>query len=336
MATIFPQSGWEQKKLWETILWKEAQNEIWWKNWMGASANNIIQKKTDLEAQKGYKIAFGLQPRLTSTGLTASGTTKSNELEGNEENMTFYGDSVSIDHWRHAVKNAGKFNTQKQAFDAKVAMKDALKIWVAEKMDGLFFSTMNTSPTHVLTVGGDTTNGVSASNFAATNELLLTHIRKLPYLAKTQRIKPLRIGGRNYFVLLMHDQVAYQLQQKYSTTVQTWYDTMVRAKERGENNPVFSGALGVVGGGGASIILHNHDNANLRADTTSTAACYSLLLGQQAGLYAVAQEPTWTEKLFDYDDKLGVATDFMSGVKKAQFNSDDFGVYSVRSYAATI
>ena len=43
---------------------------------------------------------------------------------------------------------------------------------------------------------------------------------------------------------------------------------------------------------------------------------------------------SWNEELFDYGNSLGVAGGLIWGLKKAQFNSADFGTIVVSSYAA--
>lgn len=333
----FALSGWKEVELWAKTLWTELNNELWWKDKIGDGITNVVQRKTDLQAAKGHKILFGLRPRLTSSGQKAAQTnyTRKDELEGKEEDMTFYGDSVTISYYRHAVKHPGQFYVQKVPFDVKFNMKEALKVWAVEKLDGLFFTAFaggNFNQSHIVTIGG---NQAPGSMSLATNELTIADIRKLPILARQKRINPIKIGGRNYYYLLMHDDAAHRLMSKYSTNSQSWYEMMLQARERAPGNPLFQGAMGIIGGVGAGVILDRHDNANLFG-TTSGPECYSLLLGAQAGLYAVAKPTSWTEKLFDYDDKLGIATGFMVGIKMATFNDDQHGAMSIRHYAPQI
>lgn len=323
-------SGLKEMEAWATKLWKQLNNEIWWRDWISDDESNIVQRKTDLTTQKGGKIHFGLLPRLTGVGKTADAT-----LEGAEEDMTIYGDSVSIQQYRHAVVWPGAYWVQKVPFDVKDSMNTALTIWGEEKLDGLFFSALAGAHTGTnrLTVG-DTS---PIHSLGATNELTLTTIRKLPFLAKAARIRPVNRRGRKYYVFLMHDQAAYRLQSAYSTSAQSWYDTMLRARDRDPDNPLFAGGLGMVAGGDRAVILQSHDNANLKGTTTaSDVACLSYILGAQSLLYGVAVEPWLTEKKFDYGNKYGLATGFMCGVRKAKFNADEYGVYKVVHWAPAL
>ena len=43
---------------------------------------------------------------------------------------------------------------------------------------------------------------------------------------------------------------------------------------------------------------------------------------------------SWVEELFDYQNQLGVSAGMIAGLKKTQFNSEDFGTITVSTYAA--
>jgi hypothetical protein len=43
---------------------------------------------------------------------------------------------------------------------------------------------------------------------------------------------------------------------------------------------------------------------------------------------------SWVEELFDYENQLGVSAGLIFGMKKTQFNSEDFGTIVVPTYAA--
>jgi hypothetical protein len=217
-------TGWGNAKVWEKMLWTEANDELWWKNWISDDKSNIIERNTDLTKNKGDQIVFGLLPRITDTGKT-----NDNDMEGSEQDLTFFGDSVTITQYKQAVINTGNYKSQIIPFEDLYAMKEALKVWAAERLDGLFFSAMNKAgwnqTNNVLTVG--TTKYTQASMTLSANELLLADIRKLPYFARQRRINPLRIGGKNYYVLLMHDDAAARLMSVDPANVQSWYQTML-------------------------------------------------------------------------------------------------------------
>lgn len=43
---------------------------------------------------------------------------------------------------------------------------------------------------------------------------------------------------------------------------------------------------------------------------------------------------TQREKLFDYDDELGVKAGLIHGMKKSRYNGEDYGVITITTYAA--
>ena len=64
-----------------------------------------------------------------------------------------------------------------------------------------------------------------------------------------------------------------------------------------------------------------------------------MFCGAQAAVIGFGRENgpntmTWVEELFDYKNQLGVAAGMIWGAKKNVFNSQDFGVITVSSYAA--
>ena len=54
-----------------------------------------------------------------------------------------------------------------------------------------------------------------------------------------------------------------------------------------------------------------------------------------AGLVILESNMSWVEEYFDYQNQLGVSAGMIYGIKKTVFNSADFAVLTVSSYAAT-
>jgi N4-gp56 family major capsid protein len=104
-------------------------------------------------------------------------------------------------------------------------------------------------------------------------------------------------------------------------------------------NPIFSGALGVYNG----VILHEAFRVSQGVNSSTGAAISTVrravLCGAQSAFIGFGQntsfkEMSWQEKLFDYGNQLGVKAGSIFGLKKAVFNSTDFGTVVVSSYAA--
>lgn len=323
------------QKLYAKQLYKEARDELFFQKFMGQGENNIVQLKTDLRKEKGDIINFGIAMDLSGSGVTGD-----SELEGNEEALTTYTDSVTIDQIRNAVRVQGRLEEQKASYQIRETAKERLKFWLQETIDQKIFNhlcgdTSETFPAtalapdsnHVL-YGG---NATSDSDIDANDKFTAALISKAKVKALTlsPRIKSIRIGGREYYICVVHPYQAYDLRQDTD-----WQNAHYYASQRGLDNPIFTGSMGIYDG----VVIHVHP----KVYTTSTwgvggdvEGARALFLGAQAALYAIGGEPSWVEKDFDYANQTGVATGMIFGVKKARFNSADFGVIALDTAAAS-
>ena len=310
------------KKAWAKQLYKEAETESFFARFTGEGPNSIIQKKTDLRKEKGDSITIGLLMKLKGDGVLGEGM-----LEGNEEKLTILDFSVKVDQIRNGVKLAGSLTEQKAAVDLRTAAKDALKGWMGEKNEKDTFAALTKDPTpnRVLYAGGRAAeNAITASDTFST--AVISAARRKAMLANP-KVRPVNVNGKNWYVMVVD---SYQARDLKNDPI--WVAAQKDANLRGENNPIFTGALGTYDG----VILHEHENIIRTA--TGAGSIYvghALLMGAQAGVYAVAKEPNWVEKAFDYDDKVGFATGMIRGIEKAKFTDEesdetfDFGVVQV-------
>ncbi len=89
-------------KLWSKKLSVEVLKETEIADYIGEDENSLWQLKTETSKGAGDKITHGLRMQLTGPGIQGDGT-----LEGNEEQLTTYSDSIYIDQLRHAVRSTG-------------------------------------------------------------------------------------------------------------------------------------------------------------------------------------------------------------------------------------
>ena len=310
------------QRAWALDLWREVEDEIYWKKFISEGTDNIITKKTDLKTKPGNAITIPLLMKLTG-----SGTSGDNTLEGNEEALTYFDMEVTVGQKRHAVRSEGEEEEQKSWLNFRKNAKSALKMWMEELIDGSIFGALCSIPTanRVLYPTGCSAFG----DITTSNKLTTTMIRTAKLRAKmaTPKIRPVKVDGKEYYVLLVHPYAADDLKQD-----SVWVQSQREAGVRGKENPIFSGALGVYDG----VVLHDHEHVPLAAEGASGAQIsYNVLLGAQAGAYAVAKEPFWKEKKFDYENQLGIATGLIYGVRKSVFNGEDFATYTCPTSAAT-
>lgn len=320
------------RKVWSAKVWRESVKDIFFNKFMGRKGyqgqmkapdlDAIITVKQDLTKEKGDKITIPLRMRLTAEATN----TESASLEGNEESMTFYDYSITLVERGHAVKAKNKMALQRPAFDLRVEFKDGLRDWLTEYLDRTTMDALSTSPTSGETVWpNDATSTGTIETADVMSTTLIATAKRTARLA-TPKVRPVMVGGKEYYVLLLHD-----FQFKAIQAESTWTQAQREAGVRGLDNPIFSGAEGVWDG----VILHKYERVNTFGNWGSGSnldGAYALLLGAQAGVQAYAQYPQWYEKMFDYGRIPGVATDLIWEAGKTVFNSKDYAVITVPTY----
>lgn len=309
------------EKAWSKQLWKEAEKENFFSKFTGEGQDNIIQVKTELKKEAGDQITIPLVMRLTGDGVTGDSI-----LEGNEEKLQFYDCKVTVDQIRHAVRLEGQMEEQKTALNLRQSAKDGLKLWMIEKQEKMIVDALVANPTAGNVVYPD---GRNAENAIADGDVMSTAlISKAMRKAKTAtpKVRPVNVNGKKYYVMLVDNYQARDLKND-----EKWLQAQYNCAERGIDNPIFSGMLGVYDG----VVLHEYENLPRTATGASNAKVgHALLLGCQAGIKGVAKEASWKEKAFDYDNQMGFSTGAILGVKKSVFNEKDFAVVQVMTSSA--
>lgn len=358
-------------EIWQKELFADVIDKLYFTemNMMGSDDNNIIMVKDDLKKEKGDTITFPFTAKLTGNGVTGDA-----ELEGNEERINAYSEQVNIDQKRFGVRLTGKLDEKKNAYDMRQDAKNKLSIRIQEfierqmflKLGGVTNTTIN--DINGIVVGTDCTwsntpdfipdadeaagsgNRYLCANTSGTDALGATDLITPAIISKarvkaqlsTPKIQPLKINGKNYYVLFVHPWQAYDLKRN-AEFVQAQREAM----PRGEDNPLFTGALGVWDG----VIIHEHEYVpfldvsvagnSFRGAATGTDCavdCFrAILCGKQSAGFAQAVNPNgWVEKSFDYDNEVGFATGLIGGVQKLLFNSKEYGTISVDTAATAL
>ena len=186
-----------------------------------------------------------------------------------------------------------------------------------------------------------TTDQAVNSDSTATFNLNMIDKAKEKALIANPRIRPIRVDGGEYYVVYLHPIQVYDM--RTTTSDGQWFDiqraALIGAKNP-DDNPIFTGALGVYN---QCIIRQNEDVCPGVHSTTAaeqTSVRRALFLGAQAGCFAQSSRYSknspykWVEKLFNYEKELGISVQSLQGMKKTIFNSEDFGVITISTYAA--
>lgn len=349
------------QKKWSAALAVDDQKKSYFsRKFVGTSADNIIQRKTELESEPGDVISFDLSVQLRGAPVTGDF-----KVKGTEENLRFFSDTVKIDQVRKGVSAGGKMTRKRTAHNLRQVARDRLGDFWSAWQDELTFMYLagkrgvNADFIEALTYTGHAGNSFDApdtahivyggsatayNNIASTDKMAKITVEKAIVKADTMRqqdvtkqnMLPVMVMGEPHYVLLMHNFQEYDMRTADTTG---WIDIQkAAAGAEGRKNRIFTGGLGMIN----NAVLHKHVNVVRSTDAgagANVAVARALLLARQAGVVAWgipagAQRFTWTEELEDAGNEPMVYAGTIVGMKKTRFNSADYGVISVDTAAA--
>lgn len=328
---------------------------------IGTGPNSIIQLKDETQKGKGDQVTFGLRRQLIGAGVT-----ENQVLEGNEEALTTYSDSIIINELAHAVRvrNTQTIDSQRVMFNMREEANDGLVDWYADRMSLAFFLHVGGYTASTIDFEGRTLPIVGKPVYYGNNALIapsrqvwagtatndqtlgvsdtfnLTLIDKAVERAKlaNPKIRPVRVDGADKYVMYLHPTQVTSLRTNTSTG--QWLD-ITKAVYQGsrQNNPIYSGALGEYNGVVLREAEHVVPGVNSSTNAQINTVRRAVLLGAQAAVAAFGNDRgperyKRVEELFDYQREMGVSVQTVWGMKKTVFNSLDFGVVVVSTYAA--
>lgn len=370
MQTDFANLQPQKKRAWGHEAYKEFRENFFWDKFLGKGDTAVVERITEItKTDKGTSSAM---LRLVGD-LAGGGITGDNQLEGRESELKSYWQEVNIGRVRKGVRNKGILSEQKSVIEFRREGKDKLGRWMGELMDDLMFLTASgisyayntdgsTRDTPVgedpLTtldfandvappsanrhfnwngsalVAGDTTS--IANTFTVNYKLIIDAMVE----AMTRRIKPIKIGGKDYFIFLIHPRTYGALMKDAD-----FRNSIIHGMDRGKDNPVFTGATITYHG----AIIHQHNKVFNTMGAASGSkwgsggtvnGTRSLLVGAQAMALADLETPQWNEEEFDYGNQQGIAISKIFGILKPRFytrwdkSTEDFGVMAINHYIA--
>lgn len=328
---------------------------------VGPQSGMPIQLITALENDAGDNITYDLSLQLRMAPIEGDAI-----LEGNEENLNFYSDSLYIDQARQGVNVGGKMTRKRTLHDLRAVAKARQSEYWSRMFDELFFMYLSgargVNTDFIFPVGytGRANNAFSApdathlmfqgsvtkATLASTNKMDLASIDRALTKARVMgggttgvpQIQPIMVEGEEHYVLVMSPWQEYDLRTS-STSAGSWLDIQkAAAAAEGRKSPIFKGALGMYN----DVVLHTHKAVIRFSDYGSggnVAAARALFLGEQAAVCAFGSSGSgmrfdWHEEMEDRGNQLVVTTSSIFGIKKCTFNSLDFGVIALDTAAA--
>ena len=345
-VTAFGTNDAQTVKIWSTMTLREALKPTLTAKLMGTGKMAIIQRLIELEKSAGDQIKYDLLMQMTGAGVTGD-----NRMRVNEEALVYYQDTVNIDQLRnaHAFRRMSQQRTlHDMRMDAKVNLAD----WWAGKIDDYMFRCLcgDTTLSHGQTATAPTANhtiwsgdATSQATIGNNDQFSLADIDYAKEKAKTLTppIRPTGVNGNDMFVVVLHPYSVTDLRLDVANSAYVdWPTIQMMANQRGNSNPIFTGALGVYN----NCIMFE----STRIYTPASNVRNNLFLGAQAGVFALGGaydsiEKTrvgkdnlmsWYEEVDDYGNEKGISCGAIFGINKSVFNSADYGLITIQSYAA--
>ena len=310
-------------KRWDPSFMRQMHKKIFWAPMSGKEPNNIVQVKTELTKNPGDRITQSLFPRLSGSGVQGDV-----DIEGFEEATTLQSDNITIDFYANAWRASGLMTEQRSPASLREEARHHLSVWAGERVDQLGFDAIESSPTAIWSENADTlTKDGPTASVTATDliEPMMASLLRSVASTSSPKIKPINQGGREVYVLLMHDHCRFDM--KNDGTWQNFHrDADVRDPK---DNYLFKAGMGTID----DVLLYSHENVAITTNWgggTVTGA-RNKLLGAQAMCLAWARYPFLVEKRFEYGTRWGAMVGFVCGFRKLTFNSKDFGLIEVRT-----
>jgi N4-gp56 family major capsid protein len=308
-----------KQQVYEEMLFQDTAKEAYFQRFMGGGNDSIVNVNTKLTASKGDDVRFGLVKRNTNRAIV-DGT-----LEGNEQNLTDLYDNVTIHKYRLGIRTEGEMDVKRPFWDLNSTMRSNLKTQGGEEIDQLCMDALVDSPTKIFYGGAATSTTTLTANDKLTPELISkakTWAKNGGNRAQTP-LRPVRVDGKNYFVMVVHDDTLFDLNRNSE-----FNQSRREAEVRGKENPIFTGAYAVHDG----VVIHSHENVPLTTDWGSGSdvnGSKCTLMGAQSLLWAWGRRPRLVEADFDYENEVGLEWSMLAGVKKPKFDSLDYGSIGV-------
>lgn len=330
------------RKKWARDLFKIILPAVEFNELIGRDSSAIVQENMDLAKGEGDLMTFGIRLPLTGEGIVGDNT-----VEGNEEKMRFRNFKATIQELNHAVDTGGKMEQQRVPYDLMKEGKDGLQEWWADKLSTYMFNVLcgNSAfriagqifadvPTEPTTDKFLKVNDVAEASMTANEVADLSFLDRMkqraemPVGANNYKLRPLKLGGKNYFKVILHTYVFDQLRTNLNAG--QWGDLLRSAQKLAQPNVEFEYN---------GLLVSKSE----RIVSPVANVFRNLLLGSQAAVlgWGGAGDSKSTVMSFvpytrDAERYVMIRGGGILGIKKVVFDSVDYGVITGSSYATAL
>ena len=351
--TSFGTNDFQTQTQWAEGTDAEVLKKTWFMDFAGPGKNYLVEKRTNLEKNAGDNIRYSLRKLDTTAPLTSGAV-----LEGNEDSIDYFGDTLVIEQSRAAARFEATMSAQRAAINLREDGRDQVSDKLSNSKDLSFFNqiagynltggiessfrghnalTAPSSAQHIFAEAGisDDQSLTVAGTFDINN--LDVAIEK----AKTQDvpIRPAHIPWMNQSLYVCFIHPFQMTSLRASSTV---FETAMANAMRGgaiADNPMFAGTSVVWNG---CLVVESTRvptglNSGTQVDVPGVRR--AIFCGAQAASMAYGKayqsdgRYSWVERDFDYNNEYGVAATCVFGIKKNVFDSVDFATIVISSTA---
>lgn len=322
-------------KRWREQLFRNTTAKLYWKKFFGGEnsaihevSNDSVSGESTLTKGKGESVTYSLVMDLDEKNYVTSNTT----LDGKEQSLTVYNDTITLEEYAFAVLDAGPLDRQRPAWNMDKVSREKVERAGAKMIDYHIFTALQNSPTKIF-YGGTST---ATSDITTSSKIAPALISKVNTWCSTGGnesqpiIRPIMVDGREYRVMLVHDDVAYDLNQNA-----VFNQARREAEVRGKENPIFTGAYMIYDG----VVVHKHSKVDIVTNWGSGSnlpGAKCIMFGAQAAVLIWGERPKIVVGKKDWERQHGYSFQVTMKVKKPVFNSLDYGSVGVDVYRTQI
>jgi N4-gp56 family major capsid protein len=288
--------------LWSAKVYEEAKARMFWMRFMGPEGSGMpIILKSELLTQPGQLINISQIANLSAAGVTGEST-----LRGNEEKLTLRQVQCSPEWYRHAVADTRKAEKQINQ-DFRMKAQGALSYWMAAKMDTSVWTAARLTSAVGFEAGAVEiiygNDAAALNHLDAADDFGVEEIRQGAAILEANNVPRVSVpgmpAGEGYYLCFIHPYQAYSLKKDSE-----WIANHQNASPRGNDNPLFTGALGEIDG----VILHSTTQCSLVNNVASPviATARAIMVGQEALCRGMNEDVTWSEQIDDYEFQHGI------------------------------